>query len=693
MMAASVPDPNLIRIGIAGCGEIVRLRHLPALQKIPSCRVTALADTDAHALTSTGRLFHVEDLHSRYQGLVDSPHVDLVAICLPPSLHARAAVEALTAGKHVFIEKPLALSLDDCDTLSAAFMESGSQVLVGHNLRWHRLVRAARDYLITGGLGEITAAVTTFTTRQRRAFLKGWRSAPDQGGDLLNDIGSHHFDLLRYLLPGEFKRVFSQYTQGPNHSEAALVSAFLSDGVQVACTLASGTADQNSLVFHGTRGRLHLDCHRYDGLAHYSMDEHPGSLGFRLRSGLRALISTPQGFLQLRQGGYYARSYQAMWQHFMDCIRKGVKPESDLEDAIEATRIALAALESARLGEAISVPRAPRRAPELAQLKTYEPPEVTGGPALSAIVVCPDRYPTVRQTVRYLQAQSVKQLLEIVLVAPNRLGLELVESDMEGFHSWQVVETGRVGSIAPAYAAGVRLARAPLVALTEDHSFPDEGWAQALIASHELPWAAVGPLMQNGNPDSMVSWADFFIAYGEWSHQSQPQPVLHLPGHNSCYKRAHLLSFKDRLENLLEAESVLHWELRRQGHELLLDPAAKTRHLNFGVWPAWIPIQYHSGRTFAATRAQDWPWYRRLLFTLASPLIPFVRLRRVLSHIQRAQSLAFSLRILPTLLVGLALDGAGQLMGSAFGPGNSVEKAASFEFHRTKYLRKPVRDA
>ena len=162
-------------------------------------------------------------------------------------------------------------------------------------------------------------------------------------------------------------------------------------------------------------------------------------------------------------------------------------------------------------------------------------------PVLAAIVIVPDTYDTVRQTVSHLQAQSAADQIEIIFVAPSRQQLGLDESGLRCFHSWHVVEVGTIKSLAYAFAAGILHASAPITALTEDHSFPDANWAEVMIAAHRQPWAAVGPSMRNGNPSTMLSWADFYQSYGEWAHPIPPGPVRHLPGHNSSYKRDILL--------------------------------------------------------------------------------------------------------------------------------------------------------
>ena len=321
----------------------------------------------------------------------------------------------------------------------------------------------------------------------------------------------------------------------------------------------------------------------------------------------------------------------------------------------------------------------PQRKPEVVQGK----PSAT--PALSAIVVVPDAYETVRRTMGCLRAQTVAEQVEIVIVAPSRQQIGLDERDLACFHSWQVVEAGKVTSIGDGFEAGIRKARAPIVALTEDHSYPDANWAEAFISAHGQPWAVVGPRMRNGNPGTMISRADFYQAYGEWAQPVSSGTVRHLPGHNSSYKRDLLLEYDTALIDRLEAESVLHWDLGRRGYQLYLESQAVTRHLNFALFSTWFPLHFWSGRRFASTRGRGWPLWRCLLYVCASPLIPLVRFRRIFAEARKPGRYPGSLlRLAPVLLLGLLLDGFGQMLGYAFGPGDTMEKSAELELHIEK---------
>src|SRR5688500_5467858 len=102
-----------------------------------------------------------------------------------------------------------------------------------------------------------------------------------------------------------------------------------------------------------------------------------------------------------------------------------------------------------------------------------------------------------------------------------------------------------------------------------------------------------------------------FPGYGPFLWPTPSREVDFLPGHNSCYKRDVLLGYGDRLESMMESETVLHWDLRANGHRLYLEPAARVAHMNFSLWLSWIPAQFLNGRLFAGARAREMSHPRR----------------------------------------------------------------------------------
>jgi glycosyltransferase involved in cell wall biosynthesis len=310
-------------------------------------------------------------------------------------------------------------------------------------------------------------------------------------------------------------------------------------------------------------------------------------------------------------------------------------------------------------------------------------------PQLSVIIATPDNYQTIRKTVSYLRAQTVKEQLEIVIVAPSREALGLEESELHDFGQFQVVEVGEIPSVGFANAAGVRHAQASVVVFAETHAYPEPEWAQLLITAHQDDWVAVGPTMVNGNPESIVSWASFLIAYSRWMAPITSGVIDDLPGHNSSYKRAMLLDYGAELDTLLETESILHCDLRAKGNQLYLESNVKTHHVNPTLPSSFLGELFYYGRLYAAARAKPWSWLRRLLYVLGVPLIPLIRLNYTLLQWQRVrQSCSIPLGVLLPILLGLIAASFGEMLGYGLGAGKAMAQMRDFEYHRERHLAK-----
>ena len=142
---------------------------------------------------------------------------------------------------------------------------------------------------------------------------------------------------------------------------------------------------------------------------------------------------------------------------------------------------------------------------------------------------------------------------------------------------------------------------------------------------------------------------------------------------------------------MLESESIMHWDLRSRGFEIYLEPSAKTYHMNISLLPSWTVVQFLNGRVFASARSKNWSLLKRTLYAGGSPLIPFIRLCRIISEISKPGRLynmgcSKKLRISLALVLGLVIDGIGQFVGYSFAAGDSEEKISKYEFHRYLHL-------
>lgn len=104
-----------LRVGVIGCGRVTALRHLPALSRLDDAEVVALADSDAARLKQVADRFHITNRYPDVRALLKDAMVDVIAVRVPAQFHADIALAALDAGKHVFIEKPLTVTLEEAD--------------------------------------------------------------------------------------------------------------------------------------------------------------------------------------------------------------------------------------------------------------------------------------------------------------------------------------------------------------------------------------------------------------------------------------------------------------------------------------------------------------------------------------------------------------------------------------------------
>lgn len=331
-------------VGLVGCGFVARRRHLPTLRRVPEIEVTALADPDPVALAEVGDRFGISRRHRSVEELVADPLVEAVAVCVPVGWHVGVALAALTAGKHILLEKPLALTLAEADQLVAAAQDAVPRVMMGFNLRWHRHLRAARRLVASGVLGRIQSLSTVFSDPLlSRAGVPAWRSSRAAGGGVLFDKLAHHFDLWRFLLADEVEEVFTFSQSGRGDDHTVCISGRTAKGSLVTALGMDHSFMRHEITIYGERGGVHVDCYRFDGLAHYGAEDLPGAPRTRLRHLAGVIRESRAHLAAIRRGGDFNASYDGEWRHFAQSVRESRRPECGLADGRAALAIAVAA--------------------------------------------------------------------------------------------------------------------------------------------------------------------------------------------------------------------------------------------------------------------------------------------------------------------------------------------------------------
>ena len=234
--------------------------------------------------------------------------------------------------------------------------------MLGFNLRWHRLLRRARESLRRRTLGPLALIRTVWTSGvQHHPNVSEWRKLRERGGGVLVEIAVHHFDLWHFLLDSETDEVFATSRSEQWDDETATVTARMANGVLASSLFSQSTSESNEVEIYGQLGRLLISCSRFDGLEYLSASSLPGDIGTRLRKIAHALKELPQGLVNLRRGGDFVASYRAEWRHFIASIQHDESVECTLEDGRRAIQVVLAAGESASLGRPVKSLRRPER--------------------------------------------------------------------------------------------------------------------------------------------------------------------------------------------------------------------------------------------------------------------------------------------------------------------------------------------
>ena len=332
--------------------RIAGLRHLPALADVDGVEALALADTDASRMAELGRRHGPRRLYPSHVDLVADPDVDVVAVCVLAAAHAAVAIDALESGKHVLVEKPLCLSLDDAGRLVEASLRARGVALVGFNLRWHRLARGARRMVRDGAIGEVDAVRTLWTTDVHdRLASRSWRSSRDLGGGALLEVAAHDLDLLRFLLDDEVAELVASSRSGEWDDEAVVVSGSARPGSAVHVHgRAALLAPERARARSGRRARYGLSLYRYDGLELVGRGAYGDTPGARVRRAAGTLAALPGMIARSRRGGDYVESYRAEWRHLAAAARGAAGVECTVEDGRRNLELLLAASESCTSG-------------------------------------------------------------------------------------------------------------------------------------------------------------------------------------------------------------------------------------------------------------------------------------------------------------------------------------------------------
>lgn len=191
---------STINVGFIGAGGIAKNRHMPAMQGMKDVKIFAVCDVNEAAAKAVAEQFGIPHIFTDYHKMLELADLDVVNVCTPNFLHVQPAVDALDAGKHVLVEKPIARNATEGALIVEAAKRNGKKLMVAQCMRFGSETQFLKRCIDAGELGEIYFGRVWAL---RRRGVPSWGVFTDkekQGGGPLIDIGVHMIDMALYLM-------------------------------------------------------------------------------------------------------------------------------------------------------------------------------------------------------------------------------------------------------------------------------------------------------------------------------------------------------------------------------------------------------------------------------------------------------------------------------------------------------------
>lgn len=200
-----------IRLGFIGTGDMAATHTVDLLQFRDDCEITAIADISKERMSLYNKRFGLSaEEHEDYRELLDRKDVDAVLICSPNHLHTEHACAAFATEKHVLLQKPMALTVEDCNTIITASEKAGRILQVGLVYRYSSLFRTMASIIKSGRIGEpLMAWCHEFRVPFPVGREREWRYDSRYSGGSLVEKDCHHFDLFQWMLGALPERVYA----------------------------------------------------------------------------------------------------------------------------------------------------------------------------------------------------------------------------------------------------------------------------------------------------------------------------------------------------------------------------------------------------------------------------------------------------------------------------------------------------
>jgi glycosyltransferase involved in cell wall biosynthesis len=301
-------------------------------------------------------------------------------------------------------------------------------------------------------------------------------------------------------------------------------------------------------------------------------------------------------------------------------------------------------------------------------------------PQLSIIVASYNSRKTIKSCLESLKNQKTVKRFEIIVVDSSSDGTAaLIKKRFPDVRLYQFPERKFCGD---ARNFGLSVAKAEIIAFIDADCRAAPNWVGQILRAHQSPLLAIGGVIANGNPESIVGWAAYFCEFSQWMPGVSRRNIADIAGANMSYKRK---AFKENglfIKGTYSSDTEFHWRLGKNGHRLQLVPSIAVFHHNIEQFQALLRHEFEHGRSFATVRinSQDFSEFKRGIYIIFSFLIPpWLFFKIGLRNLINRNYLFHFLKVLPLLIFGLIFWSLGELVGYLRGAPIVREISLSFE--------------
>ncbi|MCL5986861.1 MAG: Gfo/Idh/MocA family oxidoreductase [Actinobacteria bacterium] len=347
---------NKIGFGIIGCGGIALDAHIPSIDAIKEAELVAISRRSEDKAKEIADRCNVGCYYTDNQKVIDHPDVDAVIVTTPPNSHAEWTIKAARAGKHVLCEKPMAISIKECDEMISACKKANVVLMIAEMKRFNPGFRMAKKLIDDGVIGEL------FMARYHNSYhephtRKSWWVIPEisGGGEMMNEL-THQVNVLRWMM-GDVTQVscMSNNPQGPPPEDNSAVTLRFKNDALAVVTISWMTKEYNlrfpAPMEHAWDERI--DIFGKDGAI---IIQTPFTYW---RVPLELCVYTERDIQGFNRGWNLVRCpatahYIEQVSHFIRCTRKEEKCEVSGEEGRADLAVVRAAMESAESGRVVS---------------------------------------------------------------------------------------------------------------------------------------------------------------------------------------------------------------------------------------------------------------------------------------------------------------------------------------------------